>query len=34
VTVAGLGVIFYMGAAILARVATIRLGKHYMGSVT
>jgi NitT/TauT family transport system permease protein len=33
-TVAGLGVIFYTGAAILARVATIRLGNHYMRSVT
>ena len=33
-TVAALGMIFYMGAAILARVATVHLGKQYMGSVT
>lgn len=33
-TVAALGMIFYMGAAVLARLATIHLGQHYMGSIT
>jgi NitT/TauT family transport system permease protein len=33
-TVALLGVVFYVGAAALARAATSRLGTRYMGSVT
>jgi NitT/TauT family transport system permease protein len=33
-TVALLGVVFYVGAAVLARAATSRLGAQYMGSVT